>query len=252
MVCLYPPNEDHSPVAIGPRPHFSGKGSCRNWTRENPYGKATYMSRGACNMHQTSCGWYCRRVTRYWCTESKYILLSIISLRTHKQNISLRHCDRTIPRLCINFVGTFLLNVKKVSCKYHCAARRSCSVPPLVFNHLRPVASINIHQCPRITEHLPPLHTGINKLVHPLPHTRIGLSMITSIFKYNMIIMGWLQLQYGSTVFTPWPNTFSYHTITIQLQYNTNPIFNHINCPPSAVESMSRTPPNWAAQLPES
>ena len=31
----------------------------------------------------------------------------------NKQNISLRHRDRTIPRLCINFVGTFLLNVKK-------------------------------------------------------------------------------------------------------------------------------------------
>ena len=43
----------------------------------------------------------------------------------------------------------------------------------------------------------------------------LGLSMIMSIFKYNLIIMGWLWLQYSFGVFTPWPNTFNYHTITI-------------------------------------
>jgi len=59
-----------------------------------------------------------------------------------------------------------------------------------------------------------------------------------SIFKYNMIIMGWLQLQYGSIVFSSWPNTFGYHRITIELQYDMTPVFNHINCPPSVAESL--------------
>jgi hypothetical protein len=37
-------------------------------------------------------------------------------------------------------------------------------------------------------------------------------------------------LQYILGIFTPWPNTFNYHTITIQLQYNMTLAFNHINC----------------------
>ena len=68
-------------------------------------------------------------------------------------------------------------------------------------------------------------------------HWTLGLSMIMSIFKYNLIIMGWLWLKYSSSVFTHWSNTFNYHIITIQLQYNITFVFNHINCLSNAVES---------------
>jgi hypothetical protein len=65
----------------------------------------------------------------------------------------------------------------------------------------------------------------------------VGLSMIMSIFKYNLIIMGWLWLKYTFSVFTHWSNTFNYHIITIQLQYNMTFLFDHINCLSNAVES---------------
>ena len=58
----------------------------------------------------------------------------------------------------------------------------------------------------------------------------VGLSMIMNIFKCNMIIMGWLWFQYSSGVLIPWPDTFNYHTITIQLQYNMTLVFDHIDC----------------------